>query len=856
MASHSEKNLLDEITYLSRLIGQHKNGRTSSNRKWENLSQKPPYQRSHKAISHPYFSASKAGVVQPYRIINTVDKSNMRLVPKHQEKKNHSVYISPKSKIGLLPKEPLGSNSAGGASSCLKKTNVHINPHFSQNKSTKSNKVLVNHNLNANCVQQESVTRSNQTVTASTSPAAKLKVLLNPKFCELMPDNSPHTQLRTLMNNKVHVNRKLVEKVLKEKSETEVKCAKNLVSPLNKIAEFPVKNSYQTVPSSTTGYAGCDAYSKHQMPNGRVGLNVTQTNWRKSEFLTLGKRKLVRVNHKVNIGNEAKIKTRTKALRSNLSLIRNRPLSIRSPSLAVKKAKVIASKYKLVKNNIATQSGSKQGTNKYKIDRRSPATKLLNQTYNKVGESYRLSALRLKKSCPLRSTPKHGSQSLVSARSNSGNMVWRRTWSLQAKEFKTTNTKLYRIGNSPALKKKNDSGKNSTTFNKALVRIGGVLYKSSRNKLTISQGGSSTTTVTKINSQVSLKKNGKNFAKGQVLCIRGQKFVMDTKGKTLRRLSSSDSLVKGSLNVPTQYSFRRVDIGGVTFIKKSSNVLMRTNTHKARSLLSYAKQRSIATLRNKLKKNNQPCIIYRKFGRCFRFEKGTCPCVHDRKHVAVCKRFLLGKCYADKCLLSHDVVPEKMPTCKYFLEGCCNRQNCPYLHVKVNSKADICISFLQGYCANGKKCKKRHVCLCPEFEKTGKCVKGKNCLYPHEEVRLKNNSLKGGKVIVKTSKSSLGSKKWSQQVSRAAIKPSAKNEHTRYYLAPKEIVTDLKNEVSSNDEKTSLRELNDSIIPCKHEVSSSCGSVPVVGNGDLKLSTSKRILHRDKIGSLPSFIPL
>lgn len=66
-------------------------------------------------------------------------------------------------------------------------------------------------------------------------------------------------------------------------------------------------------------------------------------------------------------------------------------------------------------------------------------------------------------------------------------------------------------------------------------------------------------------------------------------------------------------------------------------------------------------------------------------------------------RFLQGKCFLDKCPLSHDVGPEKMPTCKYFLDGCCTRDACPYLHVKVSSNTSICIDFLQGYCAMGNK---------------------------------------------------------------------------------------------------------------------------------------------------------
>jgi len=53
---------------------------------------------------------------------------------------------------------------------------------------------------------------------------------------------------------------------------------------------------------------------------------------------------------------------------------------------------------------------------------------------------------------------------------------------------------------------------------------------------------------------------------------------------------------------------------------------------------SQAKQKSIAVLTNKMKKSNQPCVFYRRFGKCVRKEKGTCPHVHDPKQVAVCKK--------------------------------------------------------------------------------------------------------------------------------------------------------------------------------------------------------------------------
>lgn len=66
-------------------------------------------------------------------------------------------------------------------------------------------------------------------------------------------------------------------------------------------------------------------------------------------------------------------------------------------------------------------------------------------------------------------------------------------------------------------------------------------------------------------------------------------------------------------------------------------------------------------------------------------------------------RFLKGECSSKTCLLSHDLVQEKMATCHFFINGCCTNETCPYLHVKVNSKAPICKDFIQGFCGLGQE---------------------------------------------------------------------------------------------------------------------------------------------------------
>ncbi|CAH1395945.1 unnamed protein product [Nezara viridula] len=143
------------------------------------------------------------------------------------------------------------------------------------------------------------------------------------------------------------------------------------------------------------------------------------------------------------------------------------------------------------------------------------------------------------------------------------------------------------------------------------------------------------------------------------------------------------------------------------------------------------KLKRLHNLTKKLRKNNQPCSFYNRYGRCKGKEKGICPKVHDPKYVSICKKFLKGECKGEDCTLSHDIRPEKMPTCYHYLAGLCKRTNCPYLHIKVNCKAPICRAFLLGFCADVYTCDKRHEFICPVFVEKGYCLKGKSCSLPH-----------------------------------------------------------------------------------------------------------------------------
>ncbi|KAG7208163.1 hypothetical protein KM043_016512 [Ampulex compressa] len=234
------------------------------------------------------------------------------------------------------------------------------------------------------------------------------------------------------------------------------------------------------------------------------------------------------------------------------------------------------------------------------------------------------------------------------------------------------------------------------TINKTmeLITIGGIVYKSSKNHL--------------VRRSYSPKKKRPGS-------IKNDKFIIATNGKKLRRVKNTKEKTLEKImhsNIPPPV------------LKLPSNVAQKIN-HK-NIMSNKVKQRSIQILRNKMRKNNQPCLLFQRFGFCANYENGICPKLHDKKQVSLCKKFLQGNCLLSNCQLSHDVGPEKMPTCKYFLEGCCTRDTCPYLHVKVSSTTPICIEFLKGYCAKGHECKQRHECLCPEFDKLGKCSKVEN----------------------------------------------------------------------------------------------------------------------------------
>ena len=185
-------------------------------------------------------------------------------------------------------------------------------------------------------------------------------------------------------------------------------------------------------------------------------------------------------------------------------------------------------------------------------------------------------------------------------------------------------------------------------------------------------------------------------------------------------ISSRASSVTGAASPRVNTSLassKKMYLGGEELEEVEPGVFTRSRHSLTRQSITHAKTRSINTIIKHQTRSKQYCMFYNKFGKCTKKEAGTCPYIHDREKIAICRRYLQGSCHKDNCLLTHKVAPEKMPACKYFLEGVCSRENCPYLHVKVASTASICQKFLQGYCANGSDCTQRHVMACPEYDR-------------------------------------------------------------------------------------------------------------------------------------------
>lgn len=353
-----------------------------------------------------------------------------------------------------------------------------------------------------------------------------------------------------------------------------------------------------------------------------------------------------------------------------------------------------------------------------------------------------------------------------------------------------------------------------------LITIGGIVYKSSKNQLV---------------------RNSYGVKRKRSTNIKNDKFIVATNGKKLCRVKSVKQ-ISGNSNTKTYNTLNGT--------KLLTNISQKVNYKN--NISNKVKQKSIQILRNKMQKNNQPCLIFQRFGYCSNHEKGICVKRHDKKQISLCKKFLQGNCLLDNCPLSHDVGPEKMPTCKYFLEGCCTRDSCPYRHIKVSSSTPICREFLQGYCAKGHECKQRHENLCPEFERMEKCSKGKHCPYPHKPHLFSNkqNHLKRKYNVPNT--------QVIPSISRD-ISTSNNESRLRYYeQADTNVDKCLHKKRESVMKKVKLMKKLEAIVnsntPIK--ISDNNSNLKLISNCEPQTTSDPRISKRPPIGFLPAYIPI
>ncbi|XP_062708054.1 zinc finger CCCH domain-containing protein 3 [Aedes albopictus] len=410
-------------------------------------------------------------------------------------------------------------------------------------------------------------------------------------------------------------------------------------------------------------------------------------------IITNTKRKLVRASSAIPVSTTA---VRTAPLVAPLvkvsrnKLIRSVPASVVVPHVAVNPTTKSAG-VRIVEKRFKLINGSKA---LYKLDRRPAGT------------------LRLSLK------PKSSVRRFSLVRSNS----------ISPQKVVITDRKLLKLcRNRPPLKDVGGSTPRNITFSSqnrklVMVNINGVLYRSSSNKLQVSTTRTpATPTPTSFKSPAGLTSAN---SRQRFLLIRGTRFMLDQTGTKLRKIPSAE------FDHPHPAKLRRIDIGGLTYMQKTDDTFVRTETHRTRSYLSSTKQKSIHMLTSNMRKCNIPCPIYRRLGKCTAFSRGKCPKVHDKNQIMICSKFLKGECSNSECLLSHNVTLEKMPVCHFFLEGRCTKNDCPYLHKKVSEKERICEDFLKGFCALADKCMKRHEFICPEMVRLGVCDRT-NCPYPH-----------------------------------------------------------------------------------------------------------------------------
>lgn len=103
----------------------------------------------------------------------------------------------------------------------------------------------------------------------------------------------------------------------------------------------------------------------------------------------------------------------------------------------------------------------------------------------------------------------------------------------------------------------------------ALININGVLYKSSNNKLQ-----KSVPTPKKQNKTAIASASNGEYPNERSLYVRGEKFVLDSTGTRLRRVSESSTL-----------KLSRIDIGRLTYKAAQNGGFVRDNSNSVRTHL-------------------------------------------------------------------------------------------------------------------------------------------------------------------------------------------------------------------------------------------------------------------------------
>ncbi|KAH9499100.1 hypothetical protein Btru_006690, partial [Bulinus truncatus] len=430
-------------------------------------------------------------------------------------------------------------------------------------------------------------------------------------------------------------------------------------------------------------------------------------------------------------------KTPTLKIQSAARLVSKYKLKRLSPTSALKKSPFLfhGPSYDLKKNQTVTHfscaSDTKYNASKLKLDKRN-----IERIKTLPGKSM----MKLDRRPDSAARNKwHGSQTddtdTISYYNDSSQFKWSRT-NLQTHNLRrlklrqtfrlTHKYSSFKMQKHVWMRVRNKTLKRNT---KSLVSIGDHLYQSNKRKLTRIKrpvSSSSLQNITDSHDLYDFKK--KTFHKSwrmqkmKLISLQGVHFNVDSKGKKLSRAV----FAKPS----TPYESKQLDT--------------KHCDENARLAASRAVYRSIAIATAKSKKDNrrsksqkQHCLFFGRFGKCVRGD--SCPYIHDPLKVAVCTRFLRGKCDEAQCPFTHKASINKMPVCLYYLRGSCSREQCPYLHVKVNPDASVCRDFLNGFCSLGDKCKKLHSFVCPTFSFTGTCLRGVNCPMLHRQ-RQKDQS--------------------------------------------------------------------------------------------------------------------